>query len=229
MALRYGYITAKKKPSARERILSLLKENIGVPVHIDRISEAAKVYEWARVIRTLRQEGWKIEINKKEETYTLLSAEKGEGNTRKQISAKIRYELLRESGNKCQVCGARAAHGAELHIDHKKPVDKGGTNEKSNLWVLCSECNLGKKNLFDDSDNQVEDAPKKTPKQPGAEKRLSAYFENKPNQFIETETLAAVAQTREWTRSIRYIRSKQNKDIRYEKRNGKDGYIYRKN
>jgi hypothetical protein len=38
--------------------------------------------------------------------------------------------------------------GITLHVDHKKPRDWGGTNDRDNLWAICEPCNLGKKALF---------------------------------------------------------------------------------
>ena len=60
------------------------------------------------------------------------------------ISAKTRMKILDRDNYTCQHCGATVADGVRLHIDHIKPISKGGTNEISNLQVLCSKCNLAK-------------------------------------------------------------------------------------
>jgi hypothetical protein len=39
-------------------------------------------------------------------------------------------------------------HGIALVVDHKKPRDWGGTNDRENLWAICEECNAGKKSFF---------------------------------------------------------------------------------
>lgn len=57
-----------------------------------------------------------------------------------------RFRILRRDGFRCQVCGRKASEddAIELHIDHKMPLSQGGSNDDSNLWTLCKECNLGK-------------------------------------------------------------------------------------
>ncbi|HVO32713.1 MAG TPA: HNH endonuclease [Elusimicrobiota bacterium] len=64
------------------------------------------------------------------------------------ISEKIRLQVLKCGNYKCQKCGrSPATHaGIFLHIDHKIPFSKGGSNDLENLQVLCNKCNLGKNN-----------------------------------------------------------------------------------
>lgn len=65
------------------------------------------------------------------------------GYKREPIGSKLRYDILTRDKNRCVKCGAKGGEN-ELHIDHKKPVSMGGTNDPSNLQTLCSRCNLGK-------------------------------------------------------------------------------------
>lgn len=62
----------------------------------------------------------------------------------------VRYDVLTRTP-KCVLCGAapKVDRDVRLHVDHIVPRSKGGSNEKSNLQVLCSECNLGKSNRDD--------------------------------------------------------------------------------
>lgn len=70
---------------------------------------------------------------------------KGERPERVQVSLKLRFEIFQRDGYRCRLCGRSAEDGIQLHVDHKHPVIKGGTNEETNLWTLCLECNLGKR------------------------------------------------------------------------------------
>lgn len=72
---------------------------------------------------------------------------------RKQISKKIRFEVFKRDGFKCQYCGA-SAPDIILHVDHIKPVSKGGKNTITNLITACSGCNLGKSDI-ELTDNSV--------------------------------------------------------------------------
>lgn len=61
---------------------------------------------------------------------------------------RIRYQILREQGGKCQCCGRSAKDGVVLHVDHIVPLSKDWNKrlDKNNLQVLCEDCNLGKSN-----------------------------------------------------------------------------------
>ena len=64
---------------------------------------------------------------------------------RQPIPRKLRYSLLRRAGFRCETCGASPQDdGVRLEIDHIHPVSRGGTNDPSNLRVLCRDCNAGK-------------------------------------------------------------------------------------
>lgn len=72
------------------------------------------------------------------------SKPKQDGEKRsRHIPAKVRVSVLHRDGYKCVFCG-RTARQVELHVDHKVPFSKGGSNHPSNLQTLCIDCNLGK-------------------------------------------------------------------------------------
>lgn len=70
------------------------------------------------------------------------------GPPREQISAGLRFDILRRCNFACYYCGIPAALGLKvLHIDHVVPVKLGGTNDPWNLVAACWDCNLGKSAL----------------------------------------------------------------------------------
>lgn len=69
------------------------------------------------------------------------------GKRRPGIGKAIRFSIFKRDGYLCQLCGNSAKDG-KLELDHKVPVSKGGTNAPENLWVLCFDCNRGKRDSF---------------------------------------------------------------------------------
>lgn len=61
------------------------------------------------------------------------------------VSPKMRFEVLVRDGYRCQACGAAAADGATLEVDHIVPRARGGQNVLWNLQTLCFDCNRGKR------------------------------------------------------------------------------------
>ena len=82
----------------------------------------------------------------KEEKHKKESAE----YQRSKMNQSLRYEVMRRDGFRCVLCGRSAMEDhVRLHVDHIRPVSKGGKTELSNLRTLCQDCNLGKSDRFD--------------------------------------------------------------------------------
>lgn len=70
---------------------------------------------------------------------------------RKRMTDSLRYDVFKRDGFRCVICGRTASDGIKLHVDHIKPVSKGGKTELSNLRTLCNACNFGKRDKYDES------------------------------------------------------------------------------
>ena len=79
-----------------------------------------------------------------DESYEIEQRKPGRAYERSLMTRNLRFKILRRDSYRCQICGATQADGAKLHVDHKVPIAKGGKTQESNLWTLCSDCNLGK-------------------------------------------------------------------------------------
>jgi hypothetical protein len=64
------------------------------------------------------------------------------------VPESIRYQVLKRD-RRCVLCGAKPDAGP-LQVDHIVPRSQGGSNEPSNLQVLCALCNRGKSNRDDE-------------------------------------------------------------------------------
>jgi 5-methylcytosine-specific restriction endonuclease McrA len=57
-------------------------------------------------------------------------------------SGRLSRSVLRRQGGVCAACGRVPEHP---ELDHRIPLDRGGTNDRSNLQVLCDRpCHLEK-------------------------------------------------------------------------------------
>ena len=57
-----------------------------------------------------------------------------------QISLRERAEVIHGAHGRCQMCGKSVEeHRISLVVDHKKPRDWSGTNDRDNLWAICEE------------------------------------------------------------------------------------------
>lgn len=136
---------------------------LGIPIYVvfdDKLKNACDVYEDSGghgEYQVERNDFWFIaEMATKcawGKPWRLISEVAFSGHARKfsrtkrvGIKPKDRVAVLVRDQYTCQMCGVSRTDGAVLEIDHIHPVSKGGTNDPSNLQVLCRECNAGKSN-----------------------------------------------------------------------------------
>lgn len=55
----------------------------------------------------------------------------------------LKERLHEKQKRRCMYCGVQGGT-SKFHIDHMDPVVRGGSNEESNLQLLCGSCNLRK-------------------------------------------------------------------------------------
>lgn len=58
------------------------------------------------------------------------------------ISDKLRQQVLKRDGNQCRYCGSKTG---PFHLDHVYPYSKGGETTIKNLVTACEKCNLKKR------------------------------------------------------------------------------------
>jgi len=97
---------------------------------------------------------WMCQVYERKDLLKIWKAvEKGIGSSEYQrmlVTPKIRYQILRRDNFKCQICGRSSAE-TKLHVDHIRPISKGGSLGKNydNLRTLCELCNIGKSDFYD--------------------------------------------------------------------------------
>ena len=204
-------------PGAKAKMLGYMLAHVGVFIPMDRLRQVSGgISDWARQLRTLRQEGWAIEhVRSPSNGYILRSREQRSGNVRGAISARMRYLVLDRDNSKCQRCGRTLADGITLAIDHILPVEWGGLTELSNLQALCSECNQGKKDFVRAQDSE---AMRAVFAQRSAYGRIKVFFERNPNTDISADILQTISKIRDWERTVRSVRATERMRIRAFKR-----------
>ena len=104
------------------------------------------------------EQDWKKRVEETEKlvresyiTYGTESLAEGWGSTKNRgsIPLNVRQQVFRNAENRCQQCGKSASDGVKLEVDHIMPVSRGGSDDISNLELLCFECNRGKSDRVD--------------------------------------------------------------------------------
>lgn len=220
-----------RKEGAKSKILRYFKSHVGEQIPRDTLKELVdNVGSWERSLRTLRDDGYIVEYDRSTKCYCFPYAEpQNDPKDDRYISNKLKALVMIRDNSTCQMCGKTVKDDhIRVQIDHIVPLSWGGETVLENLQVLCSNCNEGKKNYVqgEDPDLMIEIG-----KATSTKERLRLYFEHYKNKPIEVDRLAVISKTREWTRSVRYVRSDYDMDIEYVPKNKgknilKDYYIY---
>lgn len=70
------------------------------------------------------------------------------------ITMKLRFWVLARDGYRCRYCG-RDSSQVVLHVDHRMPKSRGGTDDPENLCASCFDCNMGKSARIFEGTTQV--------------------------------------------------------------------------
>jgi len=142
---------------ARDKIRAFFEKNVGKKVTTEQIARVAKIRDYQRRIRELRnEEGMQIlsyrdRTDLKPSEYILVSLERKPRFAHK-IDKTQRARILDRNGLTCAMCGVTAGEPDQynsnrkitLHVDH---IDPDGPTTDDNLRVLCHNCNEGRSNL----------------------------------------------------------------------------------
>lgn len=90
-----------------------------------------------------------INIIERKDSYK-QSEEYKKKHERQLLTPGLRYDIMKRDGFRCVICGRTAEDEVKLHVDHIKPISKGGLTVPDNLRTLCQECNLGKSDKYDE-------------------------------------------------------------------------------
>jgi hypothetical protein len=75
-----------------------------------------------------------------------LHTPSAERRRQRTIGQALRFQIMKRDNYRCRLCGISASDGehVRLEVDHIIARANAGTNDPSNLWLLCCDCNHGK-------------------------------------------------------------------------------------
>jgi hypothetical protein len=138
--------------SATDRILALLKANVGEVITSEQLAYVSRISEFGRRARELRtQHGYSVatrftgrpDLNIGE--YVLQTLDRSADEHDRHIPEDDQRAVYERDGNRCRLCGwgrdlwtRQTPRYLELHhiVEHRRH----GSNTRDNLVVLCSAC-----------------------------------------------------------------------------------------
>ena len=146
--------------SMKQRLSDYLGARVGQVITTEQLRKVAEPgVAYQRRIRELRESGWQIETNRDDVKllpgqYRLVSPPPDKPLKIRNLSTRLRAEVLERNGFTCRACGQAAGdmdpetgRAVVLHIAHIQDRAHGGKDEIDNLRAFCARCNEGAKHL----------------------------------------------------------------------------------
>lgn len=145
----------------------------------------------------------------RETTYELKGRLDQPRAARAGISKTDRAWVLRDQ--RCAQCGRTPSEdGVKLHVDHKIPLEWGGTNDRENLQALCSDCNEGKKDYYA-TFNEYADEIRQAINYDEPHRRIGELLKAFNGEPVRSDLLERVASAKQyqedWQKRLRELRT----------------------
>lgn len=130
---------------------------------------------------------------------------------RKQLTKRMRFNVLNRDGFRCRYCGRDASSGIILEVDH---IDPNGQTIEENLCAACLDCNGGKNKL---RVLHLPPPPSISPNVQPNKTDLSISYENRtlilPKNLAETIMLLSKDSHRSFSETILWLLREVTDDI----------------
>jgi len=160
----YGQCTTMFEGQLFETILNNMQLTVNPGDVIDKVHISNTMYSflWAGKAASDLAIMLKKQLTSLDRHYRQMAFEQEENEShgpsaesvpavKRKVKPKLRRQILERDNYQCLDCGKSPRNDAAcvLHVDHRIPLAKGGTNNPDNLQTLCADCNIGKGVDFD--------------------------------------------------------------------------------
>ena len=129
----------RKRPVRLGKCIMRLPEPTDLDGQVEQKASKASIVVNATLVAVLWILDWTIDLI----LYLRQNKLAIEPTKRVGFNEQLKRDLFRRQDRRCMYCGVRRIL-RNFEIDHIHPVARGGSNDRSNLQLLCSACNARK-------------------------------------------------------------------------------------